>query len=130
MWLAGGGCGWNLWVWLVDVVVRRYIDFLILCLSLLLLYLFCLSLLLLYLFFFCSSIPTDSMIFMYPIIPNYEYQVLSVFNHYRLLKRTCLPNTNLAVSTGMQFKAFGPLVIYQWTLLFKKLELMHVVLTP
>ena len=27
--LAGGGCGWNLWVWLVDVVVRRYIDFLI-----------------------------------------------------------------------------------------------------
>ena len=31
MWLAGGGCGWNLlWVWLVGVVVRRYIDFLIL----------------------------------------------------------------------------------------------------
>ena len=30
MWLAGGGCGWNLWVWLVVVVVRRYIDFLIL----------------------------------------------------------------------------------------------------
>ena len=29
MWLAGGGCGWNLWVWLVGVVVRRYIDFLI-----------------------------------------------------------------------------------------------------
>ena len=21
------GSGWNLWVWLVDVVVRRYIDF-------------------------------------------------------------------------------------------------------
>ena len=30
VWLAGGGCGWNLWVWQVDVVVRRYIDFLIL----------------------------------------------------------------------------------------------------
>ena len=30
MWLAGGGCGWTLWVWLVSVVVRRYIDFLIL----------------------------------------------------------------------------------------------------
>ena len=30
MWLAGGGCGWNLWVWLVGVVVRKYIDFLIL----------------------------------------------------------------------------------------------------
>ena len=29
MWLAGGGCGWNLWVWLVVVVVRSYIDFLI-----------------------------------------------------------------------------------------------------
>ena len=28
--LAGGGCGWNLWVWLVRVVVMRYIDFLIL----------------------------------------------------------------------------------------------------
>ena len=26
------GCGWNLWVWVesMDVVVRRYIDFLIL----------------------------------------------------------------------------------------------------
>ena len=30
MWLAGGGSGWNLWVWLVGVVVKRYIDFLIL----------------------------------------------------------------------------------------------------
>ena len=29
MWLAGG-CGWNLWVWLVVVVVKRYIYFLIL----------------------------------------------------------------------------------------------------
>ena len=34
---SGSGC--NLWVWLVGVVVRRYIDFLILYLSLLLLYL-------------------------------------------------------------------------------------------
>ena len=30
VWLAGGGCVWNLWVWLVDVVVTKYIDFLIL----------------------------------------------------------------------------------------------------
>ena len=30
MWLEEGGCGWNLCVWLVGVVVRRYIDFLIL----------------------------------------------------------------------------------------------------
>ena len=36
--------GWNLWVWLLGVVVRRYIYFLIL--------------LLLYLCFFYSSIPT------------------------------------------------------------------------
>ena len=32
------GSGWNLWVWLLGVVIRRYIDFLI-YLSLLLLYL-------------------------------------------------------------------------------------------
>ena len=25
--IAGGGCGWNLWVWLAGVVVRRHIDF-------------------------------------------------------------------------------------------------------
>ena len=30
MLLAGGGCRWNLWVWLVGVVVRRYIDLLVL----------------------------------------------------------------------------------------------------
>ena len=27
--MASGG-GWNIWVWLVGVVVRRYVDFLIL----------------------------------------------------------------------------------------------------
>ena len=26
---VGSGSGWNLWVWLLGVVVRRYIDFLI-----------------------------------------------------------------------------------------------------
>ena len=26
---VASGSGWNLWVWLLDVVVRRYIDFLI-----------------------------------------------------------------------------------------------------
>ena len=45
---VASGSGWNLWVWLLGVVLRRYIDFLILQLSLLLLYLD----------FFCSSIPT------------------------------------------------------------------------
>ena len=47
MGLAGGGCGWNLCVWLVSVVVRRYIDFLILLIPTLLI-----SIL------FCNSIPT------------------------------------------------------------------------
>ena len=47
--LAGGGCGWILWVWLeyMGVVVRRYIDFLILLIPTPLV-----SVL------FCSSIPT------------------------------------------------------------------------
>ena len=37
---VASGSGWNLWAWLLGVVVRRYIDLLILYLSLLLLYLF------------------------------------------------------------------------------------------
>ena len=41
------GSGWNLWVWLLGVVVRRYIDFLILLIPTPLV-----SVL------FCSSIPT------------------------------------------------------------------------
>ena len=45
--LAGGGCGWNLWLWLVGVAVKRYIDFLILLIPIPLV-----SVL------FCSSIPT------------------------------------------------------------------------
>ena len=45
---VASGSGWNLWVWLLGVVVRRYIDILILYLSLLLLYLF----------FFAAASPT------------------------------------------------------------------------
>ena len=41
---VASGSGWNVWVWLLGVVVRRYIYFLIL-----------LSLLLLYLFFFAAA---------------------------------------------------------------------------
>ena len=41
---VASGSGWNLWVWLLGVVVRRYIDFLILLIS-------CIC-------SFCSSIPT------------------------------------------------------------------------
>ena len=40
---VASGSGWNLWVWLLGVVVRRYIDFLILLIPLLL-----------YLFFFAA----------------------------------------------------------------------------
>ena len=40
VWMTIVESGWNLWVWLLGVVVRRYIDFLILYLSLLLFYLF------------------------------------------------------------------------------------------
>ena len=37
---VASGSGWNLWVWLLGVSLRRYIDFLILLISLLLLYLY------------------------------------------------------------------------------------------
>ena len=40
-WGVASGSGWNLWVWLLGVVLRRYIDFL--------------TLLLLYLFFFAAA---------------------------------------------------------------------------
>ena len=43
---VASGSGWNLWVWLLGVVVRRYIDFLILLIPTLVSVLF------------CSSIPT------------------------------------------------------------------------
>ena len=43
---VASGSGWNLWVWLLGVVVRRYIYFLILFIATL------------DLFFFYSSIPT------------------------------------------------------------------------
>ena len=44
---VASGSGWNLWVWLPGVIVRKYIDVLILYIYL--------SLLLLYLFFFAAA---------------------------------------------------------------------------
>ena len=44
---VASGSGWNLWVWLLGVVVRRYIDFLILLIPTPLVSVV-----------FCSSIPT------------------------------------------------------------------------
>ena len=38
---VASGNGWNLWVWLLGVVVRRYIDFLILLIPTLVSVLFC-----------------------------------------------------------------------------------------
>ena len=50
---VASGSGWHLWVWLLGVVVRRYIDFLILLIPTPLV-----SVL------FCSSIPTFLFIFL------------------------------------------------------------------
>ena len=44
---VASGSGWNLWVWLLGVVLRRYIDFLILLIPTPLVFVL-----------FCSSIPT------------------------------------------------------------------------
>ena len=53
---VASGSGWNLWVWLLGVVVRRYIDFLILLIPTpLVSVLFYSSILLLYLFFFTAA---------------------------------------------------------------------------
>ena len=49
---VASGSGWNLWVWLLGVVLRRYIDFLILLIPTLVSVLF------------CSSIPTFLFIFL------------------------------------------------------------------
>ena len=62
---VASGSGWNLWVWLLGVVVRRYIDFL--------------SLLLLYLFFFAAA----SLLFVnFFNIMHLAATLLSVHNNY------------------------------------------------
>ena len=69
MWLVGvsSGSGWNLWVWLLGVVVRRYIDILILLIPTPLV-----SVL------FCSSFPTFLFIFkMFFVLYNYEQKLRS-----------------------------------------------------
>ena len=76
------GSGWNLWVWLVGVVVRRYIDFLILLIPTPLV-----SVL------FCSSIPTFcsfkkkkiSFLFRYFLVIKF-YVILN--NFFALYKHT------------------------------------------
>ena len=51
---VASGSGWNLWVWLLGVVLRRYIDFLILLIPTPLVS-----------GLFCSSIPTFLFIYIY-----------------------------------------------------------------
>ena len=53
------GSGWNLWVWLVDVVVRRYLDFLILHIQLLL-----------YLYFFAAAFVLDFFVIKSNVLNN------------------------------------------------------------
>ena len=60
------GSGWNLWVWLLGVVLRRYIDFLILLIPTPLV-----SVL------FCSSIPTSFFILLYIYISNMNSHIYS-----------------------------------------------------
>ena len=54
------GSGWNLWVWLLGVVVRRYIDFLILIPTPLVSVLFCSSIPTFCSFFKCFSFLSKS----------------------------------------------------------------------
>ena len=69
---VASGSGWNLWVWLLGVVLRRYIDFLILLIPTPLV-----SVL------FCSSIPTSFFILLKCIIiAIYNYSHIQAFVMY------------------------------------------------
>ena len=72
---VASGSGWNLWVWLLGVVLKRYIDFLILLIPTPLV-----SVL------FCSSIyiHTHSLLYFYPI-STAPVLVYILFRHCSLL---------------------------------------------
>ena len=74
---VASGSGWNLWVWLLGVVVRRYIDFLILLIPTPLV-----SVL------FYSSIPTFCSFF-YIIIYDYAVLLLISLLPHALINATC-----------------------------------------
>ena len=64
---VASGSGWNLWVWLLGVVLRRYIDFLILLIPTpLVSVLFCSSILLLFFHFVKMILRSYSI---YPVLP-------------------------------------------------------------
>ena len=71
---VASGSGWNLWVWLLGVVVRRYIDFLILLIPTLLV-----SVL------FCSSIPTFCSFFL-------VFRSLYIYTAANVTKTDCADN--------------------------------------
>ena len=64
---VASGNGWNLWVWLLGVVVRRYIDFLILLIPTPLVSVF------------CSSIPTFCSLMFFILVPALTFYVLNIF---------------------------------------------------
>ena len=73
---VASGSGWNLWVWLLGVVVRRYIDFLILLIPTpLVSVLFCSSILLLFVHF----VKCFSFLFQYFFVIT--FYVLNKFFH-------------------------------------------------
>ena len=82
---VASGSGWNLWVWLLGVVLRRYIDFLIVLIPTPLI-----SVL------FCSSIPTFLFIFKMFSFFNYIHVVHVIITfcgfkilHFALLETRC-----------------------------------------
>ena len=72
------GSGWNLRVWLLGVVVRRYIDFLILLIPTLLVFVL-----------FCSNIPIFCSFFIYCLLEdklsliNFAYPYLLIYSLYK-----------------------------------------------
>ena len=91
---VASGSGWNLWVWLLGVVVRRYIDFLILLIPTPLV-----SVL------FCSSSPTfcsfkKMFLVIFPVLFLITFYVLN--NFFAQYKHTYL---QLRASHGSHMKA-------------------------
>ena len=77
---VASGSGWNLWVWLLGVVVRRYIDFLKLLIPTPLV-----SVL------FCSSIPTFLFIFLFYVFRSCSSTFFKL--HFRYNNFSCSINT-------------------------------------
>ena len=85
---VASGSGWNLWVWLLGVVVRRYIDSLILLIPLLL-----------YLFFFAAA----SLLFVHFFIFMFFVLVPVLFCNYIL----CITHTQYKHTYGQLRASHG-----------------------